>query len=81
MTRFALPDDDTGTQTREGCPMNSPTPTFAYISSDVPEQLTLREYGRDLATRNSTGESRLQRALRGLNLRHGTLRVPHPRFA
>jgi hypothetical protein len=81
MTRFALPDDDTRAQTREGCPMNSPAPTFAYISSDVPEQLTLREYGRDLAARHSTGESRLQRALRGLRLGQGSLRVPHARFA
>jgi hypothetical protein len=81
MTRFALPDDDTPGQTREGCRMNSSAPTFAYISSDVPEQLTLREYGRNLAASHSTGESRLQRALRGLRLRHGSLRVPHARFA
>ena len=48
---------------------------------NVPEQLTLREYGRDMAARHSTGESRLQRALRGLRLGHGALRVPHARFA
>jgi hypothetical protein len=62
--------------------MNSPAPTFAYISSDVPEQLTLREYGRDVtAAKHSTGESRLERALRGLRLGDGALRVPHARFA
>lgn len=61
--------------------MNSPAPNFAYISCDVPEQLTLREYGKDLATRHSTGESRPHRALRGLRLGHGALRVPHARFA
>ena len=61
--------------------MNSPAPNFAYISCDVPEQLTLREYGKDLAAKNSTGESRLQRALRGLRLGDGALRLPPPRFA
>jgi hypothetical protein len=61
--------------------MNSPAPNFAYISSDVPERLTLREYGRDVIAKQSTGESRLSHALRGLRLGHGALRVPHARFA
>ena len=61
--------------------MNSAATSIAYISSDIPEALTLREYGRQLAAERSTGESRLQRALRGLRLGQGALRVPHPRFA
>jgi hypothetical protein len=61
--------------------MNPPAANFAYISSDVPEQLTLREYGRNVASARSTGDSRLHRALRGLRLGHGTLRLPQPRLA
>ena len=61
--------------------MNSPATSIAYISSDVPDGLTLREYGRRLASERSTGDSRLQRALHGLRLGHGTLRRPAPRFA
>lgn len=61
--------------------MNSQAPTFAYISCDVPERITLREYGRVAVAKSSTGESRLHRALRGLRLGQGALRVPHPRFA
>jgi hypothetical protein len=61
--------------------MNSPATSIAYISSDIPDALTLREYGRRLASERSTGDSRLQRALHGLRLGHGTLRRPAPRFA
>ena len=61
--------------------MNSPATSIAYISSDVPDGLTLREYGRQLAEQRSTGESRLQRALYGLRLGQGALRRPVPRFA
>jgi hypothetical protein len=61
--------------------MNSPATSNAYISTDIPEALTLREYGRQLASGRSTGESRLGRALRGLRLRDGALRMPTPRFA
>jgi hypothetical protein len=59
--------------------MNSPAPDFAYISSDVPDQVTLREYGRSLAAAHSTGDSRLERAVHGLRLGHGALRRPTPR--
>ena len=61
--------------------MNSPATSIAYISSDLPDGLTLREYGRKLAAQRSTGESRLQRALHGLRLGQGALRRPLPRFA
>jgi hypothetical protein len=61
--------------------MNSPATSIAYISSDVPAGLTLRDYGRQLAAQRSTGESRLQRALHGLRLGHGATRRPVPRFA
>jgi hypothetical protein len=61
--------------------MNSPATSIAYISTDLPDGLTLREYGRQLATQRSTGESRLQRALHGLHLGHGAMRRPTPRFA
>ena len=61
--------------------MNSSAPSIAYISTDIPGDLTLREYGRELAARRSTGESRLKRATRGLRLHPGALRLPQPRFA
>jgi hypothetical protein len=61
--------------------MSSLTPTTAYLGCDVPAALTLREYGRQVAAQRSTGDSRLQRALHGLRLGHGTLRRPAPRFA
>jgi hypothetical protein len=61
--------------------MNSAATGIAYISTDIPGSLTLREYGRQVAADRSTGESRLQRALHGLRLGHGTLRRPVPRFA
>ena len=61
--------------------MNSPATSIAYISSDVPAGLTLRDYGRQLAAQRSTGESRLERALHGLRLGHGATRRPTPRFA
>ena len=61
--------------------MNSPATPIAYISSDLPDGLTLRDYGRQLAQQRSTGESRLQRALHGLRLGHGATRRPVPRFA
>jgi hypothetical protein len=61
--------------------MNSPAASLAYISSDLPESFTLREYGRQLAAQRSTGDSRLRRAIDGLRLGHGTLRRPAPRFA
>jgi hypothetical protein len=61
--------------------MNSPATSIAYISTDIRGSLTLREYGRQVAAERSTGESRLQRALHGLRLGHGTLRRPVPRFA
>jgi hypothetical protein len=61
--------------------MNSPATDFAYITSDVPEQVTLREYGRLLAAARSTGDSRLQRATRGLRLNPGALRMPRLRLA
>jgi hypothetical protein len=60
--------------------MNSQATSFAYISSDAPEQLTLREYGRSLAAQ-TTGDSRLKRAVQGLRLGQGALRRPTPRFA
>jgi hypothetical protein len=56
--------------------MNSTATNFAYISSDLPDALTLREYRRTLASTSSTGESRLRRATRGLRLGHGSLRRP-----
>jgi hypothetical protein len=61
--------------------MNSPGTSIAYISSDIPDGLTLRDYGRRIAAERSTGDSRLRRALEGLRLGHGTLRRPVPRFA
>jgi hypothetical protein len=61
--------------------MNSPATSIAYISSDLPDGLTLRDYGRQLAAQRSTGESRLQRALHGLRIGHGVTRRPVPRFA
>ena len=61
--------------------MNSPATSLSYISSDLPEAMTLREYGRNVAAQRSTGESRLGRALRGLRLGDGPLRQPTPRFA
>jgi hypothetical protein len=61
--------------------MNSPATSIAYISSDVADGLTLRDYGRRVAAQRSTGDSRLRRALEGLRLGHGTLRRPIPRFA
>jgi hypothetical protein len=61
--------------------MNSPATSIAYISTDLPDGLTLREYGRRVATQRSTGESRLERALHGLRLGHGATRRPIPRFA
>jgi hypothetical protein len=78
---IARPDDDTRARKRDGWPMNSPAANFAYISCDIPAQQTLRDYGRNLAAARSTGESRLHRALRGLRLGHGTLRLPQPRLA
>jgi hypothetical protein len=74
-------DDDSGAWTREGSPMNSPATSISYISSDLPEAMTLREYGHNVAAQRSTGESRLARALRGLRLGDGVLRQPTPRFA
>jgi hypothetical protein len=56
--------------------MNSQATDFAYISCDVPDRVTLREYGKTLASARSTGENRLHRAARGLRLGHGTLRRP-----
>jgi hypothetical protein len=64
--------------------MNSTATDFAYISTDLPDRATLREYGRTLAAERSTGESRLRRAAHGLHLGHGSLRRPRPaaiRFA
>ena len=61
--------------------MNSPATSIAYISTDLPAGLTLREYGRQVAAQRSTGESRLHRTLHGLRLGHGALRRPVPRFA
>jgi hypothetical protein len=61
--------------------MNTPAPSIAYISSDLPDGLSLREYGSRMAAERSTGDSRLRRALHGLRLGHGTLRRPAPRFA
>jgi hypothetical protein len=61
--------------------MNSPATSIAYISTDLPDGLTLREYGRHVAAQRSTGESRLQRALHGLRFGHGAMRRPTPRFA
>jgi hypothetical protein len=61
--------------------MNSPAANIAYISCDIPGDLTLREYGRELAVQRSTGESRLHRAARGRRLHPGALRRPQPRFA
>jgi hypothetical protein len=78
---MARPDDDSRVRKREGSPMNSPATSISYISSDLPEAMTLREYGQRVAARRSTGESRLGRALRGLRLGDGVLRQPTPRFA
>jgi hypothetical protein len=61
--------------------MSSTATSIAYISSDVPPALTLRQYRRSLAAAHSTGESRLRRALHGLRLGEGAVRRPHPRFA
>jgi hypothetical protein len=78
---MAPADDDSGGTRREGWGMNSPAPAFAYISCDIPARVTLREYGRDVAARRSTGDSRLHRVARGLRLGHGALRRPHGRLA
>jgi hypothetical protein len=78
---MARSDDDAEARKRESCPMNSPATSISYISSDLPDSMTLREYGRQVATERSTGESRLARALRGLRLGDGALRMPTPRFA
>ena len=78
---MARRDDDAEGRRRESSPMNSPATAISYISSDLPEAMTLREYGRRAATERSTGESRLGRALRGLRLGDGALRRPTPRFA
>jgi hypothetical protein len=61
--------------------MNWQATSVAYIRSDLPDGLTLREYGQRVAAQRSTGESRLGRALHGLRLGHGSLRRPTPRFA
>jgi hypothetical protein len=61
--------------------MNSTATSIAYISSDVPDGLTLRDYGRRMAAEHTTGDSRLRRALHGLRIGHGSLRRPVPRFA
>jgi hypothetical protein len=61
--------------------MNSTATSIAYISSDIPDGLTLRDYGRRLAAESTTGDSRLRRALDGLRIGPGTLRRPAPRFA
>jgi hypothetical protein len=61
--------------------MNSSATSIAYISTDLPDGLTLREYGRLRAEQRTTGESRLQRALHGLRLGQGAVRLPTPRFA
>jgi len=79
--KIARPDDDNGGGKRESCPMNSPATSIAYISTDLPDGLTLGEYGRQLASERSTGESRLQRALHGLRLGQSAMRWPTPRFA
>ena len=78
---MARRDDDSALARRESSPMNSPATSISYISSDLPEAMTLREYGRRVAAQRSTGESRLGRALRGLRLGDGALRQPTPRFA
>jgi hypothetical protein len=79
---MARRDDDPAGRKRESSAMNSPATSISYISSDLPETMTLREYGRKVAAaERSTGESRLGRALRGLRLGDGALRVPTPRFA
>jgi hypothetical protein len=78
---MARADDDSGLARRESSPMNSPATSISYISSDLPEAMTLREYGQRVAAQRSTGESRLGRALRGLRLGDGALRQPTPRFA
>lgn len=58
--------------------MSSTAPDFAYISCDLPEQVTLREYGRDLAARRTPAEGRLRRAAHGLHLGHPLPRRPRP---
>jgi hypothetical protein len=78
---MARRDDDSALAKRESSPMNSPATSVSYFSSDLPEAMTLREYGRQVAAQRSTGESRLGRALRGLRLGDGALRQPTPRFA
>jgi hypothetical protein len=78
--KMAHPDDDAGGGKRDGCTMNSQAQNFAYISSDVPDAVTLREYGRIVAAASSTGDSRLKRALHGLRLGDGPLRRPAPRL-
>jgi hypothetical protein len=79
--KIARPDDDNGYRNRESWPMNSPATSIAYISADLPDGLTLSEYGRLRAAQSSTGESRLKRALHGLRFGNGALRRPTPRFA
>jgi hypothetical protein len=61
--------------------MNSTATDFAYISSDVPAEVTLRAYGRSLAAERTAAESPLRRAMHGLRLGHGTLRRPRPAIA
>jgi hypothetical protein len=78
---MARRDDDAGARKQESSPMNSPATSISYISSDLPDSMTLRHYGRQVAAQRSTGESRLGRALRGLRLGDGILRQPTPRFA
>ena len=78
---MARRDDDWRGAKRESSRMNSAATSISYISSDLPEAMTLREYGRKVAAQRSTGESRLGRALRGLRLGDGVLRQPAPRFA
>ena len=76
--KIALTDDDRPRRERDGCTMNSTATDFAYIASDVPDSVTLREYGKALAAERSTGESRLRRAVHGLHIGHGSLRRPRP---
>src|SRR3954465_12004280 len=74
-------DDDPRGPKRESSAMNSPATSISYISSDLPDTMTLREYGLRVAAQRSTGESRLGRALRGLRLGGGVLGPPTPPLA
>jgi hypothetical protein len=51
---------------------------MAYIACDLSDRQTLRDYGRACAARQAqaaaNAETRVQRAARGLRLRHGALR-------